>query len=266
MSDFPQGIKAASLTRTMIPPRAGAKNQGRRRDRRPSLSNLGLVHILSKRTIATYSPILWKSPSTTDWPLHRKSMVSISTTTSSTGSTLGAESVTSWPRNSVRAGVSARTSKRFFVAAYSTYLTHSSPLGLGNAPGLDMSGMADFGGDFHFDEGQNQFDLSLNAVAGNSASHSSPSMRNGVGGNSKLSGVLFNLRHKLQTGQAHASEGSIVLPLAPLSPVLDLDEQALADGQIRPERKTKRVRLLLDSRTELTNEELEVRIFDFLCC
>lgn len=129
-----------------------------------------------------------------------------------------------------------------------------------------MSGMADFGGDFHFDEGQNQFDLSLNAVAGNSASHSSPSMRNGVGGNSKLSGILFNLRHKLQTGQAHASEGSIVLPLAPLSPVLDLDEQALADGQMQPERKTRRVRLLLDSRTELTNEELEVRIFDFLSC
>lgn len=53
-------------------------------------------------------------------------------------------------------------------------------------------------------------------------------------------------------------EGSVIVPLSPL----DGSQQMNGDGgdgqQTRQPKKTKHVRLLLDARTELTNEELEV--------
>lgn len=49
-------------------------------------------------------------------------------------------------------------------------------------------------------------------------------------------------------------EGSIILPLSPLG---TQDAQAGDENQGKGQRKHKRVRLLLDARTELTNEELE---------
>ncbi|GJE86137.1 Rad21/Rec8 family protein [Phanerochaete sordida] len=55
---------------------------------------------------------------------------------------------------------------------------------------------------------------------------------------------------------AFAQEGSIILPLSPLGSQADRDGAAGGDPQQKP-RKGKRVRLLLDARTELTNEELE---------
>lgn len=50
-------------------------------------------------------------------------------------------------------------------------------------------------------------------------------------------------------------EGSIILPLSPLG------TQAGDEAEPQGHRKGKRVRLLLDARTELTNEELEVWLF-----
>ncbi|KAI0655106.1 Rec8 like protein-domain-containing protein [Cubamyces menziesii] len=47
--------------------------------------------------------------------------------------------------------------------------------------------------------------------------------------------------------------GSVIVPLAPLSP----DDQGVQDGK-PSQRKPKRVRLLLDSRTELTDDELKM--------
>lgn len=46
----------------------------------------------------------------------------------------------------------------------------------------------------------------------------------------------------------------IIVPLSPVAPASETPEQEAEMAQ----RKTKRVRLLLDSRTELTNEELQV--------
>ncbi len=54
--------------------------------------------------------------------------------------------------------------------------------------------------------------------------------------------------------------GSIILPLSPfnLSPIRGEEEVG------RPQKRKKRVRLLLDARTELTNEELEVYYYNIL--
>lgn len=49
-------------------------------------------------------------------------------------------------------------------------------------------------------------------------------------------------------------DGSIVVPLLPLNAELGMEEQ---EGDAPAKKKTKRVRLLLDARTELTNEELQ---------
>lgn len=52
-------------------------------------------------------------------------------------------------------------------------------------------------------------------------------------------------------------DGSVIVPLSPVN--------AGQEDQAGPaKKKTKRVRLLLDARTELTNEELQVRIIPCL--
>ena len=48
-------------------------------------------------------------------------------------------------------------------------------------------------------------------------------------------------------------DGSIIVPLSPLGSASQVD-----GGQAPNLKKARRVRLLLDARTELTNEELEV--------
>lgn len=58
-------------------------------------------------------------------------------------------------------------------------------------------------------------------------------------------------------------DGSIVLPLSPLGSQADGETDLRGEQQKRP-KKGKRVRLLLDARTELTNEELEVRISGYM--
>lgn len=66
---------------------------------------------------------------------------------------------------------------------------------------------------------------------------------------------------------SHVVEGSIIVPLMPFSPVQDGGIDAIAGPQLEDgaqnkpaQRKTKRVRLLLDARTELTDDELKVRL------
>lgn len=59
----------------------------------------------------------------------------------------------------------------------------------------------------------------------------------------------------LLTDEVLGPEGSIILPLSPLG---TQDGRGGDETQGKGQRKHKRVRLLLDARTELTNEELEV--------
>jgi meiotic recombination protein REC8, fungi type len=56
-----------------------------------------------------------------------------------------------------------------------------------------------------------------------------------------------------RTTEGLAVDGSIILPLSPLG-----SQCRPEDEQRKQLKKSKRVRLLLDARTELTNEELEV--------
>lgn len=61
-------------------------------------------------------------------------------------------------------------------------------------------------------------------------------------------------------------DGSIIVPLLPLTPIRDgdvemqpnPDDSLQGEAQPKLKKKAKRVRLLLDARTELTDEELKV--------
>lgn len=63
----------------------------------------------------------------------------------------------------------------------------------------------------------------------------------------------------MQFADSIQQNGSIILPLSPLGTAAVNGQE---DGTALPARTTKRVRLLLDARTELTNAELEARITD----
>ena len=66
---------------------------------------------------------------------------------------------------------------------------------------------------------------------------------------------FYNVTQILVVGDAW-NHHSIVVPLSPLNPDSGLETNEQGVEAVR--KKTKRVRLLLDSRTELTNEELQV--------
>ena len=72
---------------------------------------------------------------------------------------------------------------------------------------------------------------------------------------------LITVTYHILIGEALFPEGSIILPLSPLgqSPGSRAQDAAGPVTGKQP-KKGKRVRLLLDARTELTNEELEVSI------
>lgn len=68
-------------------------------------------------------------------------------------------------------------------------------------------------------------------------------------------------------------DGSIIVPLLPLTPIQDgdvemqpnPDDPLQGEARPKPQKKAKRVRLLLDARTELTDEELKVSITVISC-
>ena len=76
--------------------------------------------------------------------------------------------------------------------------------------------------------------------------------------------VCTHCRPKCEAAVESVPPGeSVIVPLAPFSPQgsLHSDPATIAEGAEKPaQRKGKRVRLLLDSRIELTDEELKVRL------